>query len=297
MLPVTLFAAFLGLSIGSFVNVVILRSVESKKLTGRSRCPHCQHVLSSWDLIPLVSYIYLRGKCRYCHKTLSVQYPLVEGVTGILFGLTTYYLFSTYGLDITASLLITLLIYYFVLSIFVALFVTDLRFGLIPNRIIIPGIIGLLLLKTALLVALVAEVYFNFKNDSSGLGQYLLPPHSSYLYTYAARVALNHFFDLLTGIGIASFFTLLIVVTKGRAMGGGDIKLGFFIGVLNGWPLALVGLLLAFVLGALFAVMLLFLRLKRFGQTLPFGPFLIIGSLIALFFGHELFEWYLGLMG
>lgn len=99
--------------------------------------------------------------------------------------------------------------------------------------------------------------------------------------------------NILTALGIAGFFYALILITKGKGMGGGDVKLGGFIGLGLGFPNGIVAIFLAFLLGAAFSIVALILRKKRLGQHIPFGPFLVLGSLIALFWGEKIINWYL----
>lgn len=297
MLLITLFIiGLLGLAIGSFLNVLILRSIGNEKLTGRSHCPNCKHNLSVGDLVPLFSYLILRGKCRYCQKKISWQYPLVEAATMVLFSGSAYLIFSYFNFSFNVHVVFGLATALFAIGILLAVFVTDLKWGLIPNRIIIPGILILVFIKILYLVMLVVLTFLAFSQDTHGFGKYLLPPYSDHIFVIMSRYGVGFLYDLFTGLGIGLAFYLLIVATKGRAMGGGDIKLGLFIGLLNGWPLGLVALMISFTTGALVSVLLLTLRKKKIGQTIPFGPFLAVSSLITLFWGEQIFNWYAGLM-
>ncbi len=292
-----LIIGLLGLAVGSFLNVLILRSVHGEKLTGRSHCVHCGHILTPKDLVPLFSYLFLKGQCRYCHKKLSLQYPLVEGANLLLFLTASLLVLNTFKFQLTLPVLFTLGIDLLALSILLALVVTDLRWGLIPNRIIIPGIILLVVVKITYLVTIIIVTYRALAHDSLGLGKYLLPPYSDYLWIIVSRHLQTFGYDLLAGFTIGLVFYLLVLFTRGRAMGGGDIKLGFFVGLLNGWPLSLVTLLLAFTSGALISVLLILIKRKKFGQTVPFGPFLAVSAIITLFWGQEIFDWYINLIG
>lgn len=290
-----LLLSLFGLAIGSFLNVLIFRSLAGEKITGRSHCPECGHQLGFWDLIPVFSYLALGGRCRYCAGKISPQYPVIEFVTSFLFVITGYFFLTNFN-GLSVQLIFSLLIFFFGISVLLVVFVTDLRDGIIPNRIIIPAILVLIILKLVYLLVLFGLTYVSLANDSVGVGKYLLPPYSNYLFVILGRYGLPIIYDLLAGLGIGVVFYLLVLFTRGRAMGGGDIKLGFFIGVLNGWPLALVALMIAFVSGALFSIILLAMGKKKFGQTVPFGPFLVTGSLLTLFWGEPIFSWYLNLM-
>lgn len=298
MILVTIFViGLLGLAIGSFLNVVILRSLAEKKLTGRSECPHCHHQLGPQDLIPVFSYLFLRGKCRYCHKKISSQYPLVEVSTSLLFLVASYLVLNPYQNNLSLNTLVYLAIQLFGISVLIAVFTTDLLKGLIPNRIIVPSILILVVLKVVYLGVLISSHYLALSSDTLGFGIYLLPPHSNYLFGLLSGYASTLAYDLAAGFGIGLFFYLLVLFSRGRAMGGGDIKLGFFVGLLGGFPYALVTLLIAFTSGAMISLVLLMLGKKKFGQTIPFGPFLVLGSLVTLFWGPAIFNWYIGLLG
>lgn len=215
----------------------------------------------------------------------------------VLFLGANFLVLNTFKFQFAVPFLFTLGTALVAISILLAVVVTDLRWGLIPNRIIIPGTILLLAVKIAYLVTVIGVTYRSLAQDSLGLGKYLLPPHSDYLWIIASRHLQSFGYDLMAGFTIGLVFYLLVRFTRGRAMGGGDIKLGFFVGLLNGWPLSLVTLMLAFTSGALISILLITIRRKKFGQTVPFGPFLAIASVVTLFWGQELFDWYIHLIG
>jgi len=218
-------------------------------LRGRSACDHCRRKLAPRDLVPIVSWLWLRGRCRFCGDKISGQYPLVELVSGLWF--------------LVAALLASSVWHFLFLvvwgSVFLVLFVTDLKYGLIPDKIVIPGIILALGLGWV----------------SGNLG----------------------ILGILAGLLVVSFFGFLIWVTKGRGMGGGDLRLGFLIGLVSGWPRVLLAVFLAFVLGAVVSLGLIALGKKKFGQTVPFGPFLIVATLVSYLWGEGILRWYLGLVG
>ncbi|MDP2721012.1 MAG: prepilin peptidase [bacterium] len=254
----------LGLAVGSFLNVIAYRSVHGGSIFfGRSRCPHCKKELKTADLIPIVSFLLLKGKCRYCGKKISLQYPLVEVATGVLFAFTFYFWNITYHVSSVSYVDLAQLIFLlFIVSVLVVLFVTDIKDGLLPNSIVLPAIIVVLAYKTFL--------------------TFFIPlPISSLLA------------DLLAAFLAALAFFVIVFVSGERAMGGGDVKLVFLIGLIVGWPAILVSLFASFLTGAAVAVMLLLIGKKRFGQTIPFGPFLTIGGFIALFWGQQILDVYL----
>ena len=136
MLYVLIF--ILGISIGSFLNVLIERLPKNKSILGRSACNHCNKTLSWKDLIPILSFVYLRGKCRYCHSPFSYQYPIVELLTGILFVFTIYYLPIT---NLSTNYLISSIYYLAIVSSLIVIFFADLRHGIIPDKILFPAIL------------------------------------------------------------------------------------------------------------------------------------------------------------
>lgn len=228
----------LGLVVGSFLNCVIYRLEKGKSfLKGRSFCPHCSHQLQWLDLIPILSFFILKGRCRYCQRKISWQYPLIEIATGLLFLLIFNFQFST-SIYIIACFLIIIFVY-------------DLKHYLILDKVIYP--------------AVVIAAVFNFSNWSSALGT-------------------------------AGFFLAIVLLSKGKWMGVGDIKLAFLMGLMLGFPDILVALFLAFMTGAIIGIGLIFWGKKTLKSEVPFGPFLIGGTLIALFWGERLINWYLNFL-
>lgn len=244
----------LGTVLGSFVKALADRSITKKSFWGRSYCPKCRHKLTWYDLSPVISYILLRGRCRYCKKKIGIEYLLVEVVMGILIGFLFWQTLSVAG---GSNFLLDLISKIFFITILVTLFLTDLKKMLIPDRIILPAIsIGLIFLLMS------AEFFVE---------------------------------GVLTGFLIGGFFLGLIIITRGKGMGGGDVKLGAFIGLMLGFPQAIFAIVLSFLIGALFSIALIITGKKHFGQTIPFGPFLVLGSLTMLFWGQEIINWYLAL--
>jgi len=246
-----------GLCVGSFLNVVILR-MEKKdfsfaKLKSRSKCPHCKKTLLWYDLIPLISFFILGGRCRFCKKQISFQYPLVEFFTGLLF----YLIFLKFGLSWQLTIL------YPLTSILVVLFVFDLKTMMLPD-IFAWIAIGLAILYL-ILQALVHNSYFLFLNSA-----------------IAAAIA-------------GGFFALLVLVSREKWMGRGDIYLGVILGLMLGYPQVLVGLFSAFTLGALFSIILLSLKKTTLKAQIAFGPFVILATFIAFFWGEKILQWYLNI--
>ncbi len=263
LLPLIVIFIF-GASVGSFLNVVAYRSVHGGSIFfDRSKCPHCKHTLASTDLVPILSFVILRGRCRYCHKKLSWQYPVVELSTAFLFVITFYSLqpqgLGAIGLEVTLNLIYVL----FLISVFIVIFVTDIKNGLIPDKVIFPSIVIAFVFKLILLL-------------SSPIS-----PITFLIY------------DIAAGLLAGAFFYMMMLVTGGRAMGGGDVKYAAFLGLALGFSGVVVALFLAFLTGALVSLILILVGKKRFGETVPFGPFLSIGAVGALIWGQQILDWYL----
>lgn len=260
----------LGLCFGSFVNALVYRiheqsraktMAQKKKLSimhGRSLCPSCKHVLEPLDLIPVLSWLLLRGRCRYCRKAI-LDTPFSELLTPVLFVLSyTYWPEPLQGWELVAFG------FWLVLLVgLVALLVYDLRWYLLPNRLVYPSI-----LLAGLQVVLAAMFAHQGTLDVLGAA----------------------FWGFITGGGI---FWLLFQVSGGRWIGGGDVKLGGLLGMTLGGPVA--GLLMIFVaslLGTVVGIPLLLTKRLGDNRRLPFGPFLIIAAVLVQLFGSSLIAWY-----
>jgi len=281
----------LGTVLGSFVKVLADRSLSGKSFRGRSYCPNCKKHLRWYDLFPVLSYLMLGGKCRYCHKKIGIEYLLVEVIMGVLIG----FLFWSFDFaqDKLLIFLPDLIFKVFFISTLVALFITDLKKMLIPDRISIPAI--WVSLTFIIVITVIKITYLYYYLNQSAVGKLLLPPHSDYFQRHALMTAEPLLGAMLSGLGIAGFFTLLIIITKGKGMGGGDVKLGGLIGLSLGFPFSLAALMLSFLSGAIVSLILIFGGKKHFGQVIPFGPFLVAGSLVALFWGNQILDWYLNI--
>lgn len=256
----------LGLSIGSFVNVVIYRTLhEETFIKGRSRCDHCRKQIAWYDNIPLLSFVLLRGKCRRCKRAISLQHPLVELTTAILFVWWYVVGFTIFQLT-TQPLLFVQRGYWLLVGVLLLIvLVTDLTTYLIPD-------FSVVLLSLAALLYRLYLVHMGIMATGD---------------LYAA---------IASGFGLSMFFTALILATKGRGMGWGDAKLAIALGLILGWPRSVVAVFAAFIGGALFGIYLVLSGKKSFGQTIPFGPFLVVGTLLSLLYGYPLWLWYIGLL-
>ena len=281
-----------GAFIGSFLNVISdrLQSGESI-LVGRSHCDNCKTTLSPFDLVPILSFVFLAGKCRYCKTKLSYYYPFSEFLTGSLFVYAAY----ISGLFIVPSVVNWIYYVYIALifSLFVILILSDLKFRLLPNKIVFTGII------ISLVFLILSSSYTLYSihtqlNADPVLGKYLLQTDFFESRVLASLRDLSY--TLLSAFLLSLSFYILIIATRGRGMGGGDVKLAFLIGLFNGFPVNLIAIFLGFVFGAVYSLVLLLMKKSSLKDTIPFGPFLILGSIIAYNYGYQFLTWYLSLL-
>ncbi|MEA3273187.1 MAG: prepilin peptidase [Patescibacteria group bacterium] len=290
MLLVT-FLFLLGLILGSAVNVVIARNKtagkQNPKLSGkRSKCPHCGEVIAWYDNIPLLSFILLKGRCRHCGKKISWQYPLVELVTALLVVGVLVLDFSALSIkeiDITTMTGVGFAFWIFQLSCvflmigsLVAIFAYDLKHYLIPDRFVLVGVI--------------ATLIYNLLLDLNLVETGLKPVSTGFLLNSATS---SGFLGALIASG---FFFCLVYFSKEKWMGWGDVKLAVFMGLVLGFPTILIGLFIAYLTGAVVGVSLLAFKKKKMKSEIPFGPFLCLGTYIALLFGRQIIVWYLKIM-
>ncbi|PIZ88011.1 MAG: prepilin peptidase [Candidatus Nealsonbacteria bacterium CG_4_10_14_0_2_um_filter_39_15] len=259
-----------GLVMGSFLNCIIYRLQTGESfLKGRSFCPHCRHALSWQDLIPVFSFLILKGKCRYCQKPISWQYPLVELATGIIFLLIVWNL--EFGICLEFG--IWNLLFYLLISCFlIIIFVYDLKHYIIPDAVIYPAIAIAFLYQLFRMLNFVNWNLFGIWNVESGI---LRPISSAFL--------------------ASLFFLAIVFLSQGKWMGLGDVKLAFLMGLFLGFPNILVALFLAFFIGAIIGIGLIISGKRTLKSEVPFGPFLITGTFIALFWGNQITNWYLSL--
>lgn len=285
----------IGACIGSFINALNYRYIKGRSMLGRSECPRCGHKLTPVELIPIISYLLQSGKCKKCKKTISPRYPLVESVTASAFLFVGAFFWpSLQSLDVFVTVP-KLLFFLFSVSALIAIAAADISWGIIPDFIVFPSIALTVVYRIYEVAFRDLRAYFALQHDA-GIGKYLLPPYSDYFTNIVKADLYLLLWALLIGLGIAGFFYLLIYFTRGRAMGLGDVKLGFLLGLLVGWPAGLVSVFLAFLTGALASVMLILVHKKRFGGTVPFGPFLSLGAFLGLFYGQQLIDYYLRVM-
>ncbi len=286
----------LGLVLGSFIKVLADRSLSKQSFWGRSYCTYCKKTIKWYDLFPVISYILLKARCKNCHKKLSIEYLLMEVATGLLIGFLFYQtsvnLQSIYNFKFL-SFLFDLIFKTFFVTILSVVFLTDIKKMFIPDRIILPAIrIGITFITA---ITIIKVLYLYYYLNQTVVGKLLLPPHSDFFLRHAFYTAEPFLTGILMAALIGGFFMSLIIITKGKGMGGGDVKLGAFIGLMLGFPNSLIAIFLSFLTGAVFSIFLIIFGKKHFGQSIPFGPFLVLGSLMVLFWGDKILNWYLSL--
>jgi prepilin signal peptidase PulO-like enzyme (type II secretory pathway) len=241
----------LGISVGSFLNVVADRVPAGKSIVHPpSHCLNCGHSLEPRDLFPIVSYLLLKGKCRYCGHAITARSMLVELATGLLFALA----FVAFGLtwQLPAALIYC--------SLFVVLFITGLEQGILPHVIVYPGI------ALALIIALLSPLTGTLPGIISSL----------------EGLGLSFgFFFLLRGVPR---------IFKKNVLGIGDVGMAGLIGASVGFPLVLVALCMAVPSGGLTAALLIVFKARKLNQPLQFGPFLASAGLLTLFYGKDIFD-------
>lgn len=286
-------AFIFGTAIGSFLNVLILRYdprralFSARRLGGRSRCPNCGRTLGAAELVPVLSFIVQKGRCRGCGRRISLQYPAVELFSGLVFAGVPLFLNSFYGESSALFASLSLPVWYYCLVAawtlafvaWIAIAAIDLRHYVIPNELNL-----ILLVIGAVVVFLLAEY-----------GRALAPFHASFLAPYQLLfsplrgVVANHFLGLAAGGG---FFGFLVAVSRGRGMGLGDVKLAAAAGFLLGWPDIALATGLAFVLGGLLGLGFMIFRGKTMRDRIPFAPILIVGFALTVFYGAAIVSGY-----
>jgi leader peptidase (prepilin peptidase) / N-methyltransferase len=263
-------AAIVGAIIGSFLNVVIHRVPREESIAfPHSHCPACGTTIRPYDNIPVVSWAFLRGRCRSCRAPISARYPAVELLTAILFALT-FWLRSGLSLALPFDLA-------FVAAILALIFI-DAEHMILPNVINYPG----------LACALVVRLFVPNLYGVGGLcGAHACPPLWVLSFVNAALGA-------LVGGGFLWLVGWLWKRVRGvEAMGLGDVKMMFMVGAYLGWPLTLLAIFVGVLSGSFAGVGLMLKRGERdMHMLLPFGIFLGIGSLVSLLFGTWLIDWY-----
>jgi leader peptidase (prepilin peptidase) / N-methyltransferase len=253
IIPYIIFFIF-GSAIGSFLNVCIYRLPRNLSIISpSSRCPSCNIPIKPYDNIPILSYIFLGGRCRVCKDGISFRYPLVESLNALLYVLV----FWRFGFGLPT------IVYCIFCSALIVITFIDLDFQIIPDRITLPGI----------LIGLIT-------------GSFLMPDP---FMRYSLLGIKPSIIGMLAGGGL---FYAIAVLSRG-GMGGGDIKMMAMVGSLMGWKSVLLTTFLGSLSGAVLGIFLMIAKGKGRKTKIPFGPFLALGTLITLFYGQEILYWYL----
>ncbi len=258
------FLFFFGLAIGSFLNVLVLRFNTGENLRGRSRCFSCLKKLSWVDLVPLASYMVVRGRCRYCGSKISAQYPIVELATAIVFTITGWVMLGTEFKIVSTPFVLEFLAILAFFSILIAISVYDIRHKIIPDQ-----------LSLALFVV---AVLFEGIDAYQRVYEGAEPVFSRILSMTTSSTVL---YDIIGAVCAFLFFASIWFLSRGMWMGFGDAKLALSLGLFLGYPGVIFGIVLAFWLGSIFGIAMLALGSYTGKTEVPFAPFLALGTFVA----------------
>jgi prepilin signal peptidase PulO-like enzyme (type II secretory pathway) len=263
-----IFSFLIGAVIGSFTNCFVWRLHENETLWNRSYCPKCRKMIAWFDNIPILSFFILKGCCRRCGKKISWQYPLVEFSTACLFAISFYLTARTYiGSGNLSDNFYLLSGNYFILALvrewliifaLTVIFIYDCRWYLIPDKVALP----------AALIIFILDLFLGY--DWLALSVCVL-------------------------IG-GGFFLLQFLVSKGKWVGGGDIRLGILLGAITGrYEELILAILLTYCIGSVVGTLLVFFGKKHWSSKVPLGVFMAPALVIAVFWGQQIINWYQGL--
>lgn len=263
-----IFVFIFGLLVGSFLNVCIYRIPAGKSIVSPgSHCYACGQELKALDLIPVLSWIFLGGRCRYCKVKISLRYAVVELLTAVLFTAVWHlYSFSPIAMGL----------FFVLIGVLVTVTFTDIDGMIIPNQVVIFGLVF-------------------------GVGTLALVAFGVYIPTY------SYWWEGVLGalagsLPLVSIGLLGKLIYKKDAMGGGDVKLMFVVGLFLGWQLTLLSLFIGSICGGVIATIILISKRRKHGSEsvkameFPFGPFLVVGSIISLLVGYDIIYWYIALL-
>ncbi|WP_341877404.1 prepilin peptidase [Defluviitalea saccharophila] len=243
-----------GTIIGSFLNVCVFRIPHKQSIAfPASHCFHCHHTLGVLDLIPLLSFIFLKGKCRYCGEKISIQYPIIELTNGIIY----LFLFLKFGLGYS------FIFYALFSSLLLVIAMIDFKTGIIPNKLIIFGII-------------LGSIYLMM----------------NWIINRSFLIIKDGILGFLAG---ALIILVIILISRG-GMGAGDMKLMGVIGLFLGLKGVVLSLFLGILVGGIIGAVLLMTKIKDRKSAIPFGPFLALGTFVSLYWGEQIINWYLSLL-
>lgn len=255
----TLGAGILGLFAGALMNAKIMRTKESMEFTSMRACGVCAVPLKHQEMLPIVGYMQMKGRCRKCKAVHPWQYPATELVIGILFGIFAARTMLGYNIPsfVGENELIILFIRDAVMTVLLMMvFMFDYRAYIIPDRVTIPGMI----------IAILLNLWLGMPIESILLG----------------------------GLLLGGFFAVQFLISNGKWVGGGDVRMGMLMGFLLGPILGIVGLFISYIVGAAFGITLILTGRRHLDSHVPFGTFLALATVICLLFGDKLVNWYLG---
>lgn len=248
-----------GLIVGSFLNVLIFRSRTGETIQGRSRCASCKKTLSAYELIPVVSFLFLKGRCRSCGAALSLQYPIVEVGAALSYALATFLILRSFDSPMISAFFLSLAFVGIGSTIYAA--ARDFRDHIIPNGAVL----------TLALVGVATSATRSFFLSDAPLPSVF-------------------FSDIASAFSLAAVPALLWAFSDGRWMGFGDAKLMFAVSLVSGFPRSIAAFLLTFWIGGLVAVILLASRTKKPDSRIPLGPFILLGTALSFFISQPLFD-------
>jgi prepilin signal peptidase PulO-like enzyme (type II secretory pathway) len=266
-----------GLLVGSFINSFLWRYQTKTTYKGRSMCPTCKHQLAWYDNIPLISWFMLGGKCRYCKKSISVQYPVVELLTGLAFLFVG--LLSKPGLIVSQSLMRIL----------------NFQLQISEQMVALNALKLLVLLLIAAILVTISVYDYKTKEIPNGFNLTFVLLASGY--SLINNIIINYdpiafLLTLIAGLTAFLFFYSFVFFSKETWMGGADAKLAFGMGILLGPGGVFLATFFASVVGATIGLTLIALKKAGPKTSIPFGPFLALGTVISLLFGSQLVDWY-----
>lgn len=275
-----------GLAVGSFLNVIVTRYnpdeflLTKKVLGGRSICPHCKHQLSWYELVPVLSFAIQGGKCRNCKTKISWLYPLGELTTGLIFAFVPDKIaaISYPAISFFSPQVILWVSIFLVLQLLAFI---DWRLQMVPDE------------GSLLLVILGALATFAYPIKIIGAKMLSFTGHYALLFGVQDSLWANRALALILAV---TFFGLLTLITRGRGIGFGDLKLSIGLALIFGWPDVVLVMGFAFILGAIIGALLMLLKKKTMKSAVPFVPFLALGSVMIFFFGFQIVNWYFNLL-
>lgn len=262
-LIISIFSFILGTSIGSFLSVAIHRIHNNQPgiFLGRSTCGHCKKQLEWTDLIPILSYVMLKGKCRYCDEKLSIHYLFLELSLGLIF--LSIVLNFPFINEVTNEVNWQNILHTFFFSIystfFIGIFFYDLKYMQIPSIFLFPFIA----------VTLIGSLFFGEPEISNMIIAFIIS---------------------------LVFFGGQILISKGKWLGGGDLYLAISMAFIFGWKLFLISIVLTYIIGSIISIILMIAAKTDIKSKIAFAPFMILASLITIFYGENILKWYLSLL-